>query len=115
KVARSHLEDHDAFFGFIDIKRARMSSIRPLPVRISTSNGWEILDEPENLKSTIVIDVPEQLTIHEGQLEQNLGTTTKQKQWERSLLDLSLRNTLLNFRLTKSMIPLLNVDLGALE
>ncbi|MBR1422909.1 MAG: DUF3320 domain-containing protein [Ruminococcus sp.] len=40
---------------------------------------------------------------------------TKQKMWERKLLDLSLRNPLLNFRPTKNTLRLISSDLPALE
>ncbi|MDO5521358.1 MAG: DUF3320 domain-containing protein [bacterium] len=42
-------------------------------------------------------------------------TLTKQKLWERKLLDFSLRNTLLNFRVTKNAIQLMTADLSQLE
>lgn len=40
---------------------------------------------------------------------------TKQKMWERKLLDLSLRNSLLNFRPTKNTLRLISSDLSVLE
>ena len=40
---------------------------------------------------------------------------TKVKVWERKLLDFSLRNSLLNFRVTKSSMQVLSTDLGLLE
>ena len=40
---------------------------------------------------------------------------SKTKMWERKLLDFSLRNSLLNFRVTKSSLQLLATDLGMLE
>ena len=39
----------------------------------------------------------------------------KQQIWERHLLDLSLRNTLLNFRVTKKTIPLMISEPERLE
>ena len=35
--------------------------------------------------------------------------------WERKLLDFSLRNSLLNFRVTKNTMQLMTADLGKLE
>ena len=35
--------------------------------------------------------------------------------WERKLLDFSLRNSLLNFKITKNALPLLTYDLALLE
>lgn len=40
---------------------------------------------------------------------------TKQTQWERKLLDLSLRNMLINMRMTKAVVPLLSENLSILE
>ena len=40
---------------------------------------------------------------------------TKQKLWERKLLDLSLRNNLLNLRITQSTIQLLSISLNKFE
>jgi hypothetical protein len=112
-TAQSNLADPDAFFGFIDVKRARASMIRPIPIRIPTPEGWEIVQEEP--QQTISTEAPEVMRIHERPAEVDSISVTKQKQWERKLLDLSLRNTLLNFRLTKSALPLLNSQLGDLE
>jgi very-short-patch-repair endonuclease len=114
-VALAHLDDPDSFFGFIDIKRARSSAIRPLPVRIPAPNGWEIVQEQEQMSQAVLTDGPEEVRIHERPVEVPAIAVTKQKQWERKLLDLTLRNTLLNFRLTKSALPLLNTRLNELE
>lgn len=40
---------------------------------------------------------------------------TKLTQWERKLLDLSLRNMLINMRMTKAVVPLLASDVNILE
>ncbi len=40
---------------------------------------------------------------------------SKQNQWERKLLDLSLRNNLLNLRAVKNLVPLIQFDLAGLE
>ena len=42
-------------------------------------------------------------------------TATKQALWERKLLDLSLRNPLINVRLTQSIVPLLSHHVAELE
>lgn len=48
--------------------------------------------------------------------EENLkDIVTKQTQWERKLLDLSLRNMLINMRMTKAVVPLLSADMSTLE
>ncbi len=40
---------------------------------------------------------------------------TRKLRWERKLLDIGLRNTLINLRLTKSVIPILSASLDTLE
>src|SRR5690606_35100546 len=51
-----------------------------------------------------------------GDLElTDLSNLTKQKIWERKLLDLSLRNNLLNLRFTKSMLQIVDLKINLLE
>ncbi len=114
QAAASRLADSDAFFGFIDVRRARGSAIRPIPVRIPTPDGWQIIQE-QPAQSPADTTVPDELTIRERPAEVDSIPVTKQKQWERRLLDLTLRNTLLNFRMTKSSLPLLHSRLNELE
>lgn len=113
KIANAHLSDEESFLGFVDIKRARASAIRPIPIRISTPDGWEIVQERN--EQDAVAEAPEEMKIHERPIEVASVAVTKQKQWERKLLDLTLRNTLLNFRLTKGALPLLHAQLSELE
>lgn len=110
--AESKLQNPDQFDCVVDVRRARGGSIRPLPLRTATPEGWEIeapLPEAESSAAPLSIDVlakPE---------DAESIPITRQKLWERRLLDLSLRNTLLNFRLTKASVSLLTVQLGELE
>ena len=98
----------------IDVHRARMSRISPLPQRIHTAGGWEVkhdtsfkeenMSAPTKLDETIVIDPNVQ--------DNNLP---KKVQWERKLLDLGMRNTLINLRMTKTQLPILTNSLDELE
>ena len=98
----------------IDVHRARMSRISPLPQRIHSPSGWVIQHDasfkeenmaaPQKLDETIVIDP--------NQPENNIP---KKVQWERKLLDLGMRNTLINLRLTKTQLPILTNSLDELE
>jgi len=114
QTAGAHLADPDAFICFIDVKRARASAIRPLPLRVPTAQGWEIVREREVNRADA--EAPDEVIIHTRPIEVvDAIPMTKQKQWERNLLDLTLRNSLLNFRLAKSALPLLGIRLGELE
>jgi len=115
QAAAAHLSDPNSFYGFLDVQRARGSGIRPIPIRIPTPNGWEILANKDIGDEISTSVAPEEMTIHARPTEVDSIVMTKQKQWERRLLDLTLRNPLLNFRMTKSSLLLLNTRLGELE
>lgn len=112
KSANYHLVKSDDFLLFVDVKRSRFSGIRPLPQRIKTQSGWEFSEEIQN---NVDISAPEELQQHTQLPNQIEREFTKQQLWERKLLDLSLRNNLLNTRITKSTIQLISVDLHKLE
>ena len=114
KAAEQLVGNYGDFIFAIDVKRARKSGIRPLPVRIKTDTGYTV--QHENRKADEITAVPELLdptfTYTQGQAADQ---ATRAGQWERKLLDLSLRNMLINMRLTKSVVPLLSGALGDLE
>ena len=82
----------NAFECSVDIHEARKLGVNPLPLRVSTPEGYKILPpdsatgakRPESLPTTDDID----LTVP--------PVVDKQTIWERKLLDLSLRNNLIN-------------------
>lgn len=85
---------------FVDICRCRMSNIRSLPLRAKSVKGYEILSEADMSPDAAPSDLRE---------SQNLsldGEWTKAQQWERRLLDLSMKNTLLNFLPSKGAVRL---------
>lgn len=97
----------------IDIKNARSKGIRPLPFYVAEEVSND--DIKSNITSHKIDKKFEIGTIYD---DIDLGETknlTKQKIWERKLLDLSLRNNLLNIRFTKSMLQLVDLDINLLE
>jgi Protein of unknown function (DUF4011)/REase_MTES_1575/Protein of unknown function (DUF3320)/AAA domain len=112
KNANYNLAKDDDFILFLDITRARFSGIRPIPLRIKTLNGWEIVDEVLINRNT---DVPEEIALLEKLAEVDQVKVSKQILWERKLLDLTLRNNLLNLRITRNTIQLISVNLNKLE
>lgn len=111
-TANHSLTRDDDFQIFVDVTRSRLSGIRPLPQRIRTESGWEFQDEKEPDPS---YRSPEEIIQGSGIISPDESGITKQQVWERRLLDLSLRNNLLNTRITKSTIQLISTDLGKLE
>ena len=108
--AERRINEGDFLF-FVDVYRARIAHIRPLPQRVAGADGWTIVDdgkdgrpyeEPQDLSATdIIIDGKDAID--------------KKVIWERKLLDLSLRNNLLNTRITHDTIPIISVNLADLE
>jgi superfamily I DNA and/or RNA helicase/very-short-patch-repair endonuclease len=114
ELASAKLKEPDNFILSVDVKRTRFSGIRPLPQRIMGETGWilseiEKVEEKDFCKPTDVS--PYDLT----GIENNTSIITKQSLWERKLLDLSLRNNLLNTRITKNTLQLISVDLHKFE
>jgi len=101
------------FLGVVDIARARMARIRPLAsleseqmASVAVATETEELELTEREFDALPIeDVEQKPTTPEGRIER----------WQRKLLDLSLRNRLLNFRETKQAIPFLCPDVPYLE
>ncbi|MGM0407920.1 MAG: DUF3320 domain-containing protein [Bacteroidota bacterium] len=111
-AANYKLVNEDDFILFLDIKRARYSGIKPLPQRIKTNDGWELV---EHEAEKWISEAPEQINAEKYELDSSNISITKQKLWERKLLDLSLRNNLLNMRVTQSTIQLVSITLNLFE
>ncbi len=94
--------DGGAFERYVDIRRCRISQIFPLPLRERSLKGYEILGEEDTSPDA----APQALTSARNlSLDEEL---TKDKQWERRLLDLSMKNTLLNFSPVKTVVHILS-------
>ncbi|MBQ7415994.1 MAG: DUF3320 domain-containing protein [Oscillospiraceae bacterium] len=98
----------------IDIQRARMSRISPLPQRVQNAAGWEIIHDTSFREETTAAPtkLDDTIYISPDLQDENLP---KKVQWERKLLDLGMRNTLINLRLTKTQLPILTNSLDELE
>lgn len=105
RAAERKLAGDDPIQCVIDVTRARYSGITPLPLRVQSETGWQI--QREQVEEDALTNAPREMgrriDVREG--EGGIPATKKQL-WERKLLDLGLRNTLINMRLTR-MVPLL--------
>ncbi len=102
----------------LDLGRARSEGIRPLPHRLWTGSGYVVVDEKEEKEEETTPEVvaPEDLGVYyDFDSETEPQEATKIRQWENKLLDLSLRNSLINLRLTSTVVPILSLNIGALE
>lgn len=117
KVGEKNINDD--FELFIDIKRTRGSGIRPIPLRRNNdgnviSDDMNFLNE-KKLGDKTFAEAPKEFNVFEKINYVDHIEVTRQQIWERKLLDLSLRNTLLNFRVTKNTIQLMANHLSELE
>ena len=100
----------------IDVSRARLSGIRPLPLRIRNAKGEYEVNFAELGDTDAAQNVPkvlgETVEVTEGV---EAAPMSKKAQWERKLLDLGLRNPLINLRLSRTVVPILTTSLGDLE
>ena len=98
----------------IDVRRARLSGISPLPQRVAAADGWTVVHEAQT--QTPQVSAPQDVreTIH---IDPNAADDTipRKVQWERKLLDLGMRNTLINLRLNRTQLPILTNSLDELE
>jgi len=109
-AAEAHLHLDDIFEYAIDIHRCRSSRIRPLPLD-RNDTGVDI----QKAHEANAANVPSQNTRaleRDFRDEIDLGAVEKTPEgrvdhWKQQLLDLTLRNRLLNFKESKQTIPLL--------
>ena len=97
---------------FLDVKRARGAQIRPLPLRTLTADGW-VVEEPAPLRTDH--ERPLDITPDVKPGERSALGHSRQQIWERRLLDLSLRNSLLSMRITRGLVQLANPQLSDIE
>lgn len=95
-AAQVRLEETDRFVLSLDLKRSRLVGIHPLPVRILEAGKYVLAPRPQ-ADSTAVI-LPEELSMPGPDTGVSSAKLPRQKVWERKLLDLSLRNQLINFK-----------------
>jgi hypothetical protein len=130
-----HLTQDAEFLFAVDIARARMAQIRPLPSRLNGvapelddlevegAEGAEGSQKPvDGSSAALRIEVPPMfpaLDVENIMLDQNAEMPTtaagRLAHWKSKLLDLTLRNRLLNFKATKVMLPLAIDTPSALE
>ncbi|MBF0284400.1 MAG: DUF3320 domain-containing protein [Magnetococcales bacterium] len=110
------LPDRESEFRLaVDVRRTRMQRIRPLasaasPHQDPPSETAEILPPPFEEAP----ELPDERILPQ-QPEEPKGPEDRLHRWQRRLLDLSLRNNLLNFRSARKAITLEAPDPGQLE
>lgn len=89
---------------YVDVRRCRMARTMPLPLRAKSVKGFEVLTEEDMSPDAAPKELREMQKL-------SLDTEeTRDKQWERRLLDLSMKNTLLNFNPSKMALKLVSAS-----
>lgn len=116
--ASKHLENESAFRCVLDIRRARKSRIRPLPLRIELASAPSVatVESGTDAASALTINLSTFEIQHEKlPVAVVEAAATRLDRWKRRLLDLTLNNRQLNFKDSKKNLPILCPDLGSLE
>ena len=90
----------------VDVKRCRIGGVYPIPIKVLSGGKYELLGEAEfsyDQKPGELIDT-DKYALEKG--------ASKERTWQRRLLDLSLKNNLLNFRYRHDCLHLVTADLG---
>jgi very-short-patch-repair endonuclease len=113
-VTRAISEEKEReFIAVVDVTRARMSQV--LPLASHGTRTKEVPDEPESGPPPLPAS-PGFDAVPAAESEERPHTPAGRiERWQRKLLDLSLRNRLLNFRATKQTVPVLCPDVSLLE
>ena len=115
-TAQEYLADGSDFLYAVDIGRAREAQIRPLPSRSTTT---DVPPAPIPVTLPGIEDMPVLPPLDPGIMSghEDVPDTPEGRlsRWKSKLLDLTLRNRLLNFKPTKSNLRVICVDPGALE
>ncbi|QDV04872.1 ATP-dependent RecD-like DNA helicase [Planctomycetes bacterium Poly30] len=120
-AARERLQDPSEFRVAIDIQRARLGGVRPLPTLeagVHAAMGGVAQEDAAPTKTTR--DLDEELRVYleaeRRRREEEETPDTRLDRWLRQLLDLTMRNRLLNSASSsKRIVPLIPGNLGAIE
>ena len=91
----------------LDVKRCRIGGVFPMPIKVKSGSSYEILGDKQFSYEARPKDIIDADKLDLGR------AASKDKNWERRLLDLSLRNNLLAFRFRRDAIHLLTYDAAA--
>lgn len=99
----------------LDVSRARLSGIRPLPQRVRQADGWRVETAPRREAEITGAPREREEPLPAAPAQAPAAPAGRVAQWERKLLDLGLRNPLIHLRLTQRVVPILADSLARLE
>ncbi len=118
KAGRAHLEDAARFAYAVDVRAARRHGIRPLPLR-RADGGYRPLEATPGAAGPALVEGAAPARAPDAAAPTAAAPVApsapesppaRVERWKRRLLDLSLRNRLLNYGETRTTLPLLCPD-----
>lgn len=111
KTAEDNLLKNENFKYALDVAKARTLGVRPLP------QNFELMPDQVYQPAPTNTNVAAPQVLEQDETPDMVGSQkrTRLKVWESKLLNLTLRNNLLNFRPTKRSISILEGDINELE
>jgi very-short-patch-repair endonuclease len=110
RLARPHLETELPFRLALDVRRARIARIHPLPIPGQTAGTASASGAKRSAAGDPGLGTRDFVEWVDPAPKAAAGPLTRVDQWKSRLLDLSLRNRLLNFKPTKLTIPILSAS-----
>ena len=106
---KKYLSDDAGETVIVDVKRCRLERVLPLPLEGEAQ-------ENEGVRHEAVTDgVESHYSIDEDDLSDEKGSDYRRRIWERKLLDLTLRNNLLNMRTGRKVMAFMPGNAGRVE
>ena len=118
ELGLDHLREESEFLFAVDIKRARIEQIRPLPARGEGASVTDPISSTPAAPAVEQVPVLPPLDTDPVLIDEEIRPETpagRLARWKAKLLDLTLRNKLINFKPTNMMLPLRVPDTGHLE
>lgn len=114
---REHLWEEESFRYAVDIHRARELQIKPLPSKAAIVKRQEAdeIEEPASIEPTPVLPPLDPAFLTPIEVANADTPEGRLASWKSKLLDLTLRNKLLNFKPTKATLQLVAPSLADLE
>ncbi|SFF64827.1 AAA domain-containing protein [Halobacillus alkaliphilus] len=117
-AAESSLNKPYYFHFFVDVHRSRIGQIKPISLKFSPDANMQVdmqPEEPVRINSNFAFEKVEVIPEDEQLTAQTDDSQDKITYWQNKLIDMSLRNNLLNYRIQTQGIPVVTSDIDKIE
>ncbi|WLD93800.1 DUF3320 domain-containing protein [Alkalihalobacillus sp. AL-G] len=116
--AEDSLNKFDYFHFFVDVHRSRIGQIKPLSLKISMGSNIQVAvqpEEPVRINSNFAFEKVEIIPENDHSSNHRGEHENKITYWQNKLIDMTLRNNLLNYRIHTQGIPVVTSGLDQIE